>query len=84
MKKVTAKQYVVADIRSNNTNLSKELNDLRETVSAIKLSVDGDSSGTERIITNNCIAAAEQIRRAIRLLSLALQEAQKLQTKEDS
>ena len=83
MKKVTAKQYILTDLRSNNSNLSKELTDLRDTVSAIMASVEGESHNTDRTMMGACDTASEQIKEAIRMLGFALQEVQKLQTDEE-
>ena len=84
MNKVTAKQYILTDIRSNNTNLSKELADLRDTVSAIRISIEGESHNKERAMMDACNMASEQIKEAIHMLGFALQEIQKLQTNEES
>ena len=82
MNKVTAKQYILTDIRSNNTNLSKA--DLRDTVSAIRISIEGEPHNKERAMMDACNMASEQIKEAIHMLGFALQEIQKLQTNEES
>ena len=84
MNKVTAKQYILTDIRSNNTNLSKELADLRDTVSAIRISIEGEPHNKERAMMDACNMASEQIKEALHMLGFALQEIQKLQTNEES
>ena len=84
MNKVTAKQYILTDIRSNNTNLSKELADLRDTVLEIRISIEGEPHNKERAMMDACNMASEQIKEAIHMFGFALQEIQKLQTNEES